>query len=85
MKTYKKPEIKYENFSLSESVATGCSSDYGYWLVRGMKSVDTCYAESAIVPGQRFFLSHSNCDNKNAEMYCSTQMSDGSGASFSSY
>lgn len=84
MKTYMKPEIRYENFSLSESVANSCSMEGGYWLVRGLKSVDTCYVQSDMMP-ERFFLSHSNCENKDAEMYCSTQMSDGSGASYSSY
>ena len=84
MKTYVKPEIKYENFSLSESVATSCSSENGYWLVRGMTSVSTCYAESEMF-GVTVFSSNSKCSYKDAEMFCSTQMSDGSGASFSSY
>ena len=72
MKKYVKPEIKYENFSLAQSIASGCDPTLG-WFVRGQVDVPGCYVESVVGGGLMsvFNNSNTNCkDYKETEAMC---------------
>lgn len=78
MKKYVKPEIRYENFALSESIATACSSDGGEWILRGSKSITDCYATNEFVPEATVYLDKTtSCSVKENEAYCITFLNDG--------
>ena len=78
MKKYVKPEIRYENFALSESIATACESGGGSWVVRGAQSISNCYASNEFVPEATVYLDQtSSCSVKESEAYCNTYLNDG--------
>lgn len=73
MKTYVKPELRYENFAMSESIAAACGDDIG-WIVKGMQQIsDVCYAGSEMYPGIHLYAdNNSNCTQGEPEAYCQT-------------
>lgn len=72
MKSYVKPEIRYENFALSESIAQACDASSGNWIVRGAQNLESCYAESNVEPGVNPYASAGTCNQLELEEYCIT-------------
>ena len=86
MKKYVKPQVKFEFFALSESIATSCDMDTG-WLLRGSNDVaNNCYAETSWdeYSGMKVFNS-SACNYKEADDHCYTLFSGSENLTFSSY
>ena len=78
MKKYVKPQIKYENYALSENIASSCGGDNGEWIVRGSQSVSNCYADNNFVPGVTVYVDgNTSCNEKESESYCNTYLSAG--------
>lgn len=75
MKTYVKPEIKFENFALSESIATSCAEE-GKWIVRGAADTNECYAILPGLGGNIKLYANDNCNETDYEYYCSTYIQE---------
>lgn len=85
MKKYVKPEIKFENYKLSESIASACGNGVpGKWLVRGASTAEACYVTMEGV-AETIFTTNINCDYKSVESFCQTTMSDNFGIIYGSY
>ena len=85
MKKYVKPQVKFEFFALSESIATSCDMDSG-WLVRGSNDVaKNCYAQTSWdeYGGMKVF-NESPC-NQQPDDHCYTLFSATANLTYSSY
>lgn len=76
MKTYVKPELKYESFMLSESIATSCA---GGWIVK-LTDTNSCYAVSdgagnSLWDDVKPYTSSNTCNQIENEQYCITVLS----------
>ena len=87
MKKYVKPQIKFEFFALSESIATSCDMETG-WLVRGSQSIPNCYAQTEIMDQlsgtKAFSTSLSGC-NYTPDDHCYSYFSETANLTYSSY
>lgn len=86
MKKYVKPDLKYENFEISENIAA-CSGG-STWIVRGAKTLDECYlaysGDNSMLEGANPYSS-GNCTTKDSEANCYFALSSNGAAAFSSY
>ena len=85
MKKYVKPQVKFEFFALSESIATSCDMNDG-WLVRGSNDVaKNCYAQTSWdeYGGMKVF-NESPC-NQQPDDHCYTLFSATANLTYSSY
>lgn len=69
MKVYKKPEVRFESFALSESIATACD-----WTTTG--GVYEMVDQSGDWAGVTIFNAGVNCSTNDGDIYCITQASD---------
>lgn len=84
MKTYVKPQIRYENFALSESVAA-CNADDG-WIYRGNQDKTNCYMETNWSEFENVnpFTTSGNCNYTETEESCYMLWNSAIGAGYGS-
>lgn len=74
MKAYVKPDLYFENYSLSESIATSCA---GGWIVRGNQSLENCFAQADgdskdPIWGNIKIYTNDSCEYTQVEDVCNT-------------
>lgn len=84
MKKYVKPQVKFEFFSLSESIATSCDMDSG-WLVRGSNNLDSCYAQTGWENFENIKVFNNSACNQAPDDHCYTLFSGAANLTYSSY